>query len=601
MNEHASIPYLREAVIFLAAAGIIVPIFHRLRVSPVLGYLGVGAAIGPFGLGLFAERIGVLRYAVIDDLEGVQSLASLGVIFLLFMIGLELSLERLWALRRLVFGLGTLQVLVSATVIGAIASAFGNSPPASILLGSCLALSSTAIVMQLLAERHQVGTTLGRTSLSILLLQDLAVVPILFLVGVLGAQIEDVETALLLALAKTVGAIAIIVLFGRQVLRPLFRLVSSPRSPELFLAVTLLAVIGTAAASGTAGLSMALGAFLAGLLLAESEYRHEIEVDIEPFKGLLLGLFFLSVGMGIDFRIVAQQPVWVAASVAGLFAIKAVIATALCLAFGIPRHTAFEAGLLLGQGGEFGFIVVGLSVNVGLVPEPTGQFMLIVTGLTMLLTPLVAYLGERSAAAIERHDHAVRGSADAVHVEGLEGHVVIAGFGRVGQALARIFEAQNLPYIALDLNGAAVGAHRAAGRPVFYGDASRPEMLRRARVESAQAFVITMDDPAAAQHTVDAVHRHWPWLPVVARARDVAHARALQARGATRVVPETVESSLQLAARVLEGVGVPEEAVSQIVAEQRELEVGQVDARPSPLDAQASARRAGQRQGAHRR
>jgi CPA2 family monovalent cation:H+ antiporter-2 len=581
VTEHESIPYLREGVIFLVAAGIIVPLFHRLRVSPVLGYLAVGALLGPFGLGLFAGEIGVLRYAVIDDIEGVKSLAGLGVVFLLFMIGLELSLDRLWALRRLVFGLGSLQVLITAAIIGAIAWGFGNSPAASILFGSCLALSSTAIVMQLLAERRQVATTLGRTSFSILLLQDLAVVPILFLIGVLGARVGgDVGVALLTSVLKALGAIVLIFVLGRQLVRPLFRLVSASRSPELFVAVTLLTIIGTAAATGAAGLSMALGAFLAGLLLAETEYRHEIEVDIEPFKGLLLGLFFMSVGMGIDFREVAQAPLWILASVVGLFLVKATITTVLCLMFGIPRHTSLEAGLLLGQGGEFAFVVVGLSIILGLVPRDAGQFMLIVASLTMAVTPLVAFIAHRAALALERRAHAAMSEQDA-QIEDLEGHVVIAGFGRVGQTLARIFDAQGVPYVALDLDGPAIAAHRAAGAPVFYGDASRAEILRRARLGSAQALVVTMDSPSAAQHTVAAVRREFPLLPVFARARDAAHAAALLQSGATAVVPETVESSLQLAARVLEGVGTPEEAVSALVAQQRELEMGELERRPA--------------------
>jgi CPA2 family monovalent cation:H+ antiporter-2 len=568
-------------VVFLIAAGVIVPLFHRLRVSPVLGFLGAGAMLGPYGLGLFAQDIGLLRYAVIDDIDGVRGLASLGVIFLLFMIGLELSVERLWALRRLVFGLGTLQVVITAAVIGAIAWGFGNSPQASIIFGSCLALSSTAIVMQLLTERRQVATTLGRTSFAVLLLQDLAVVPILFLLGMLGARLDgDVGVALLVSVGKALGAIVLILIVGRLVLRPLFRLVTAARSPELFVAATLLTIIGTAAVTGAVGLSMALGAFLAGLLLAETEFRHEIEVDIDPFKGLLLGLFFMSVGMAIDFRAVAQEPLWLAASVIGLFLTKSVITTGLCLAFGVPRHTAAEAGLLLGQAGEFAFVVVGIATMRGLVAEDAAQFMLIVAGLTMAITPGVAHLARRLAGFIEQRTHA-GGAGGSPEIEGLEGHVIIAGFGRVGQMLRRIFDAQNLPYVALDLDGPAVGAQRAAGLPVFYGDASRADILRRAHVESAQALVITMDSPMAALRTVEAVRRQWPWLQVFARARDAGHARTLLQAGATGVVPETVESSLQLAARVLDGVGTPAEAVNAVVSQRRELDLGELETRRS--------------------
>ena len=312
MGSHATLPYLREMIIFLIAAGVMVPLFHRFRVSPVLGYLVVGGIIGPFGLGLLADDFPILSQVVISDIAGVQALAELGIVFLLFTIGLELSLERLWAMRRLVFGLGSLQVLVTGAIIGLIAFEFGNSVRASIVLGACLALSSTAIVMQLLLEGRRIGTPLGRSSFAILLMQDLAVVPILFIVGVLGTKLDSGFGAdLALALGKAALTIVAIYMIGRLVLRPALRLVAQTRSPEMFMAAVLLTVIGIAAITGYAGLSMALGAFLAGLLLAETEYSHEIEVDLEPFKGLMLGLFFMSVGMGIDWRVIGDEPMWI--------------------------------------------------------------------------------------------------------------------------------------------------------------------------------------------------------------------------------------------------------------------------------------------------
>lgn len=570
MDEHHAIPYLREIVVFLIAAGIVVPIFHRLRISPVLGYLIVGAVIGPYGLGLLADELGWLSYAVIDDLEGVQTLAELGVIFLLFVIGLELSLERLWAMRRLVFGLGSLQVVVSGAVIGLIAWEFGNSPQASIVLGACLALSSTAIVMQLLIERRQLGTPLGRSSFSILLFQDLAVVPILFLLGVLGARMDaGVGWALVLALGRAILVIVGIYVVGRLVLRPLFRLVSLTRTAEMFMAAILLVVIGTATITGVAGLSMALGAFLAGLLLAETEYRHEIEVDIEPFKGLLLGLFFMSVGMGIDYRVIGEQAFWIFASVLGLFALKSVITGGLCLLFGLPRHVSLETGLLLGQGGEFAFVVVGLAMGLGLVPAEVGQFMLIVAGLSMIATPLVAVTGQRLAASLEeRRSTAARDvSLDALGA--LEGHVIIAGFGRVGQMMARLLDRETVSFIALDTDAITVAEERAQGLPVYYGDASRLEMLRRAHAERAAALVLTMNDPKANEHVVRVVRKEWSDLPVFARARDTAHAMRLLQHGATDVVPEAVEATLQLGMRVLQSLGTSEEVCMKRIDAER--------------------------------
>jgi monovalent cation:proton antiporter-2 (CPA2) family protein len=563
LEGHEQIPFLREIVIFLVASGIVVPVFHRFRISPVLGYLVIGGLIGPYGLGLLAGDLGWLSYAVITDIDGVRPLAELGVIFLLFVIGLELSLRRLWTMRRLVFGLGTLQVLISAAAIGAIAWGWGNTPRASVILGACLALSSTAIVMQLLIDRRSLGSPLGRSSFSILLFQDLAVVPILFLLGVFGAQTEGGIAAagrgLALALVEAAAVIVAIYTVGRLALRPLFQFVSRAGSPEMFMAAVLLVVIGTAAITGAAGLSMALGAFLAGILLSGTEYRREIEVDIEPFKGLLLGFFFMTVGMGIDFRVVTQDPVWIGAAVVGLFVVKSAITGVLCFAFGLPRHVSVETALLLGQGGEFAFVVVGLAMSLGLIAPDIAQFMLIVAGLSMVVTPVVAGAGRRLAGALERRQHKGRHADDLAGAGEAGGHVLIAGFGRVGQLLSRILEREGMTYLAFDLDGGAVGEHRASGAQVFYGDASRVDLLRRAGAEAAAAVVVTMDDPAAAEHVVGSVHRHWPELPIYARARDLAHAERLTAAGATDVVPETLESSLHLGLRVLRGFGMADE------------------------------------------
>lgn len=487
------------------------------RISPVLGYLLIGAIVGPFGLGLLVADHAWLGYFVISDLAGVQALAELGVIFLLFMIDLELSLDRLWEMRRLVFGLGSLQVIITAVVIGMIAWGFGNAPAVSMVLGACLSLSSTAIVMQILMDRRQLASPLGRSSFSILLMQDLAVVPILFLVGVLGSQATgNVGLAFLASLATAALVIGGIYFGGRLLLRPLFHMVANSRSAEMFMAATLLVIIGASSLTGATGLSMALGAFLAGVLLADTEFRHEIEVNIEPYKGLLLGLFFMSVGMGIDYRLVVDEWFWLLASVAGLFALKSVITALLCLAFGIPRHISLEAGLLLGQGGEFAFVVVGLAGGLGLVPAETAQFMLIVAGLTMIVTPLIAMTGSRLSHVLEKPEHPGVDSGDLQEVADWQGHVLIAGYGRVGQRVSR-----------------------------------------------------TLDDAEVMQQLVPAIKQEWPALPLIARARDVEHARTLTALGADDVIPETLEGSLQLAGRVLHRMGASESAVARLLDEQR--------------------------------
>lgn len=567
MEHSSAIPYFRELVVFLIAAGVVVPVFHRLRMSPVLGFLVVGLAIGPHGLALFADSLPLLKYITIRETDGVRLIAEFGVMFLLFTIGLDLSLDRLWHLRRLVFGFGLGQVLLTASVITIIALLFGNALPTAIVLGSCLALSSTAIAMQLLVEARRGATPLGRASFALLLMQDLAVVPILLLLGFLAVA-QDGGTgsaAILPQLGQTLlgAALAIggIVLFGRFLLRPLFRLAGAAKSPELFMALTLLVVIAMAAITGAVGLSMALGAFLAGLLLAESEYRHAIDVSIEPFKGLLLGLFFLSVGMGIDLRVALDNAGWVFLSVIGLFVIKGSITGLLALLFGQGRAVAIEMALLLGQGGEFAFVVLGLAERLELMPPPVAQFMLLVVSLSMLLTPVAAQAGRRLAQGL-RHRKAARdhGASDD---EAQQDHVLICGFGRVGQTVAAMLDAEGIAWTALDHNTENVAEHRRQGRPVHYGDASRGEMLARLGAAQAQALVVTLDDTAAAGHLVTAAHRAWPDLPILARARDIAHADHLRRIGARDVVAEAVEASLQLGAMALQQTGLPDDAVRQ--------------------------------------
>ena len=581
MDEHVGIPFLREVVIFLVAAGIVVPVFHHLRASPVLGYLLVGSLIGPYGLGLFADSLGWLTYVVISDVEGVTPLARLGVIFLLFTIGLELSFERLWSLRQLVFGLGTLQVAISALVIGAIAWGWGHSLEVSVILGMCLALSSTAIVMQLLMERRRLGTPLGRSSFSILLFQDLAVVPVLFLLGVFGDQPEGGLGTVWLGLGRAIAEAALVIgalsLVGRVALRPLFQFVVHQEGREMFVGAILLVVIGAATITGMAGLSLELGAFLAGLLLAGTEFSHEIEVDIEPFKGLLLGLFFVTVGMGIDYRVIGDQMFWMTASVVGLFLVKSLVTGGLCLAFGLPRHVSLEAGLLLGQAGEFAFVVVGLAMTLDLMPRDTGQFMMIVAGLSMLVTPPVAAAGRRLSALLEGGDETRRHEHGLTIADEIKDHVIIAGFGRVGEMLGRILSREGVPFLAVDLNARAIATHRRKGLSVSYGDASRPQILEHTRAEMASAIVVTIDDWAASQRLVRNVRRRWPDLPIYVRARDQRHAKQLLALGATHAVPETLEGSLQLGLCVLTGIGLPEEVSLEVIAAERQaaMEEGQ--------------------------
>jgi CPA2 family monovalent cation:H+ antiporter-2 len=578
---HTEALNLREVVVFLVAAGLVVPILHRLKISPVLGFLAAGLVIGPFGLARLVPEIPWLAYAVISDLEGVRALAELGVVFLLFMIGLELSLDRLWAMRVSVFGLGGAQVIVTAAAVAAIASLFGNNLPTAIVLGAAFALSSTAIVMQILTENRRLGTAVGQTSFAVLLLQDLAVLPILFLVAIFAAGNEGSITlafALALALGEAALAIIVILVLGRLVIRPLFRFVGSRGSREMFLAAVLLVISGTAIATERAGLSRALGAFLAGLLFAETEYRHEIEVDIEPFKSLLLGLFFVSVGMSIDLGQLATKPAWLAGAVVGLFVLKGAILYSLARLFQRSHGVALESALLLGQGGEFAFLIIGMSLAAGLIANDVAQFMLLVAGLTMMMTPLVA-VGARRLVRSGEHRATVKRQGDGDLVAGLSGHIIVIGYGRVGQMLGEILGAQGLPHVALDMDTDLVAGFTDAGACVFFGDARQAIMLRKVGVERAGALVVTMDSPGDAERVVETAHRNWPNLLIYARARDGAHASRLLALGARHVVPETIEASLELSELVLTGAGVPDDAARQLIEVRRQAEQTALDER----------------------
>jgi len=577
MELHLPLPHFKEIVVLLVAAGIAVPLLHRWRLNSVLGYVLVGALIGPFGLGLWVDSAPWLARIVISDVQGVQRVAELGVIFLLFVIGLELSFARLWAMRRLVFGFGGLQIIACGSAIFLCTLALGIELEASLIVAACLALSSTAIVVQLLQERRQFTSAVGQTSFAVLLMQDLAVVPILLLVGVLAAPHSDSVPSLLgIALFKAISVVALIYLAGRLLMRPLIRMVARARSPEMFMAITLLIVIGTAALTGMAGLSMALGAFLAGLLLAETEYQHRVEVEIEPFKGLLLGLFFIGVGMGVDYRVVWQYAAPMLLGLGALLALKTLIIFLLGIAFRLPRHVAIETGLLLSQGGEFAFVVLALATKSAVVDPQLASQVAVLVSLSMLVTPFLAWLGQR----LGKHLQAKANSDGMPHetrTDELHSHIIIAGFGRVGRGLARILDQQQQRYIAYDLDAEAVAMARARSLPVYFGDASRLEILERAHFRSATSLVVTTDQHAAADRIVRSVRKAAPSLPIFARARDPAHAQRLLADGATVVVPEALEASLQLAAHVLSGLGLPELDVTARIAREREHAMRAVD------------------------
>jgi monovalent cation:H+ antiporter-2, CPA2 family len=557
----------KEALIILGAAGVVVPLFYRLRLSPVLGFMAVGMAVGPSGLGALARDVPWLSAVTITDASSIGPVAELGVVMLLFMIGLELSLERLLLMRRLVFGLGSLQVVLCTAALVAAALALGQPPAAATVLGVALAMSSTAIVVQVLSDEKRMASAVGRTSVAVLLLQDLAVVPVLFGVGVLEAgPAEAGVAAFFFAIGKAALAVLAVIALGRLTLRPLFRSVARTRSPELFMAACLLVVIATGVATAAAGLSMTMGALIAGLLLAETEYRRQIEVTIEPFKGLLLGVFLVSIGMGLDLARIAAQPLLVLGAAAALVGGKLAIIACLARAFRLPWTTGVRAGLLLGPGGEFTFVILAPAAALGLVSPEAAGFAVILAALTMAAIPLLSTLGGRLAPR-----RAARAAVDPAVLPPPEAgpRVVVAGFGRVGQTVASMLEVHRVPYLALDSDADEVARQRKKGKPVYYGDVTNPALVRHLHLDTARALVVTMNDRDAVDDLVAAARRERQDLLIVARARDAAHAAHLYGVGATDAVPETIEASLQLAEAVLVDVGIPMGPVIASIHEKR--------------------------------
>jgi CPA2 family monovalent cation:H+ antiporter-2 len=561
--------YYKNALLFLVTAGVIVPLFRRLRVSPVIGFLAAGMALGPFGLGRLAHQVPWLAYVSIANADEIGEVAQLGVVFLLFMIGLELSFERLLRMRRILFGLGSVQVLVSAVLIGGAAYGLGLSSSASIVLGGALALSSTAVVIPVLADRKRLYSAAGRATFAVLLFQDLCVAPLLILVGALGQGAGQGSTSqLLTTLAVALPAIALLVIAGRLVLRPLFQMVAVAGSTEFFMAACLLVVIGTALITAASGLSMAIGAFIAGLLLAETEYRREIEVMIEPFQGLLLGLFFVSVGAGLDLSYLFAHPVAIAAVALGLIALKGLVVIIAAPAFKLPLPVAREMALLLGPGGEFAFVMLGAAKLVNAVPPEIAASAMVAVTLSMLAIPVLARLGEAATRARRLEEESFAHLAPPP--DAAASRVLIVGYGRVGKLVGEMLSVHDVPFLAIDQDARLVARSRDAGQAIYYGNATRPEFLRRSGLATARALVVTMDQPSAVELVVAAARAELPQLTIVARARDASHASKLYELGVTDAVPETIEASLQLSEAVLVDIGVPAGLVIASVHDKRD-------------------------------
>ena len=542
--------HLQNLLVLLLGAIVAVPLAQRLRVSPVVGYLAAGLAIGPYAL------------ALVRDAEEAQALAEYGVIFLLFSIGLDLPLSRLKAMWRYIFGLGLAQVALTSAIAGAIAAALGFGLEAAFVIGGGLAFSSTAAVLQLLSERRELNTRFGRVALGVLLFQDLAVVPLLAVLPLLGAETEALVWALALAAFKALAALAAVFALGRLVLRPLYRHIASERTAEIITATNLLVALGAGWATAQLGLSMALGAFLAGLLLAETEFRHQVEADIQPFRGLLLGLFFMTVGMAIDLRLVAANAVVVFGLAFGLILAKAALLAGLATAFRLERPLVVRLGVTLSQAGEFAFVVFTLAAGRNLLPDGVAPVLLAAVAISIALTPLLAALGRRAGDWLTPTPAPdMTGMAEGA--DELSDHVVVAGYGRIGQIVGGLLDRHDVSWLAVDADLALVAEHRRRGAPVYFGDAGRPEVLRAAGAGEAKAAVITLTDSEAAERVVAALRREHPDLVIVARSRDPAHARRLEQAGADSVILEALEPGLQMGAAALSAEGVPAAVVDK--------------------------------------
>ena len=559
-GELAPSPILSDALVILGAAGIVIPVFTRFRITPVIGFILIGIAVGPFGLGEWVYEYPWLSHVTISDPEGLEPFAEFGIILLLFTIGLELSFNRLWQMRRLVFGLGAMELLIIGGSLAMLLSMFGQYWTGALALGFALAFSSTAIVLPIS------GTTspVGRAALSMLLFEDIMIVPIVFILGALApyAQSDGVQ-GLITTLWQGGLVVAALLIFGRIALPRLFAQAARTKSPELFLAATLLVVIGASLATAAVGLSPIVGALIAGLLIAETEYHSEIENIMEPFKGLALGVFLITVGMSIDLTTIWDNVAIYVFAVVMVLAFKAVVTGTLLRMMGARRSTAAETGVMMASPSETTLIVLAAASSAMLIQPGTAQFWQIVTAIGLTVTPLLAGLGRAIARRVEPAPELPPDNRD-------EPHVILIGIGRVGRLIAQMLDAHDKPYVALDSDADLIESAKRDGYRTVFGDAARGGALSRLLVENALAVVLTMDEPVLAQQLTSKLRKAYPDLLIVARARDSSHAAELYRAGASHAVPETLESSLQLSEAVLVDIGVAMGPVIASIHEKRD-------------------------------
>lgn len=555
---------LRDALVILGAAGIVIPAFARFRISPIIGFILVGLAVGPAGLGALADAHPWLHYITISNREVVAPFAELGIILLLFSVGLELSFRRLWAIRRLVFGVGAAELLVSAAIIGVTLHLIGQGWPGAIGLGLALALSSTSLVVPL------TGTTspVGRSALAMLLFEDLALVPIIFALGAMAPYARS-GGVWPLVMTLAIGAVAAVALIlgGRALLPRLFAQAARTKSPELFLAACLVVIIAASLITTAIGFSPVLGALIAGIVIAETEYRGEVEVMTAPIRGLGLGIFLITVGMSVDVRLIYASWQQVALAVVAVLAVKALVTAFLLRLEGARAGVAAETGVLMASPSETTLIVLGAATAAQLILPETAAFWQIVTAIGLTVTPLLAKLGRLAGRRVDRD--APSRVAKALQ-EGGTTKTVVFGFGRVGQMIADLLHTHGRDYLAIESDIDCVASARASGYPVIYGDVSHPQLIERLQRGKAGAFVLTMDNPVLVARLARQLRKAFPSLPIVARARDTADAAKLYKAGVTDAVPETLEASLQLAEAALVDLGVAMGPVIASIHEKRD-------------------------------
>ncbi|MCU7611225.1 cation:proton antiporter domain-containing protein [Anaplasma capra] len=562
--NHAS--HLLDVILLLSSAVIVVVTFWKLRVSPVLGYFAAGAAIGSHG------------FQLVESSAVISGLGEFGVVFLLFLIGIELTFERLAAMRLHVFGFGTLQVIVTATLIWCIARVFGVSSESSVVIGGALAMSSTAIVLQVLHEKGQQSTQVGRLSVAILLLQDFAVIPLIVLLPLLAGESDSLVASLLHALLKAAAAFALIFISGRLLLRPLFSTIAMVKSNEAFMAATLLVVLGAAFVTENFNLSMALGAFVAGLLVAETEYRYDVEQAVLPFKKLLMGLFFMTVGMSTDTGLlISKLPLILALSFA-LILLKSSIICILCRFFGFQLAVGMHAGLLLCQGGEFAFILFGLAAEKGVLSYDLAQMLMMIATVTMALTPLLVSLGSWISGLLTKKNKTAFSSQELVlDTKDLDQHVIVVGFGRVGRIVAKVLTAEHVNYIASDIQPVVVTAGREEGFPVYLGDLTKLETLTSMGIARAKAIIIAINNSVTTRKIISLVAHNFRDTIIVVRIPDLTNAATYRKLGAHYLIPETYETGLQLGGVALSISGFSTDAIALLQDALRAEDYGHIE------------------------